>query len=218
MHTDAIWRACRIILDIRMHRGELDRRRGDRLPRRAHRVRAAATPRAEVQWYTYRPTYPLSYLLGRTLLLELRADEQRRLGDEFSLKGFHDALLRNGSLPISFHRRLLAGAGRLTARARHPLDRPRGRPLAASSTGRAPRPASARRPTARSASRSGSSGMGARLIHLVDFDGARAGAPANLERSVRSRRGSPSRSSSPAASTPPRRSGSRSPPARPGSS
>ena len=24
---------------------------------------------AEVQWYTYRPTYPLSYLLGRTLLL-----------------------------------------------------------------------------------------------------------------------------------------------------
>ena len=35
---------------------------------------------AEVQWYTYRPTYPLSYLLGRTLLLGLRADEQRRLG------------------------------------------------------------------------------------------------------------------------------------------
>ena len=64
---------------------------------------------AEVRWYTYRPTYPLSYLLGRTLLLKLRADEQRRLGDAFSLKGFHDTLLRNGSLPISFHRRLLAG-------------------------------------------------------------------------------------------------------------
>jgi uncharacterized protein (DUF885 family) len=62
---------------------------------------------AEVQWYTYRPTYPLSYLLGRTLLLELRADEQARLGDAFSLKAFHDTLLRNGSLPISFHRRLL---------------------------------------------------------------------------------------------------------------
>ena len=68
-----------------------------------------ANARAEVQWYTYRPTYPLSYLLGRTLLLELRADEQRRLGDRFDLKGFHDTLLRNGSLPISFHRRLLAG-------------------------------------------------------------------------------------------------------------
>ena len=56
----------------------------------------------------YRPTYPLSYLLGRTLLLGLREDERRRLGTDFSLKRFHDALLRNGSLPISFHRRLLA--------------------------------------------------------------------------------------------------------------
>ena len=34
---------------------------------------------------------------------------QRRLGHGFGLKGFHAALLRNGSLPISFHRRLLTG-------------------------------------------------------------------------------------------------------------
>jgi len=38
----------------------------------------------------------------------LRADEQARLGDAFSLRDFHDTLLRNGSLPISFHRRILA--------------------------------------------------------------------------------------------------------------
>ena len=106
MHTDAIWRACRIILDIRMHRGELSVDEAtDFLVEHTRFERPNA--HAEVQWYTYRPTYPLSYLLGRTLLLGLRADEQRRLGDRFSLKGFHDALLRNGSLPISFHRRLL---------------------------------------------------------------------------------------------------------------
>ena len=64
---------------------------------------------AEVSWYTYRPTYPLSYLLGRTMLLSLRADERRRLGDGFSIKAFHDTLLRNGSLPISYHRRLMTG-------------------------------------------------------------------------------------------------------------
>ena len=110
LHTDAIWRACRIILDIRLHRGELTVDEGvDFLVEQTSFERANA--RSEVQWYTYRPTYPLSYLLGRTLLLELRDDEQRRLGDAFSLKGFHDALLRNGSLPISFHRRLLAGEG-----------------------------------------------------------------------------------------------------------
>jgi uncharacterized protein (DUF885 family) len=106
MHTDAIWRACRIILDIRLHRGELSVDEAtDFLVEQTNFERPNA--RAEIQWYTYRPTYPLSYLLGRTLLLGLRADEQARLGDRFSLKGFHDTLLRNGSLPISFHRRLL---------------------------------------------------------------------------------------------------------------
>ena len=100
-----------IILDVRLHRGEMSVDEGvDFLVEQTSFERANA--RSEVQWYTYRPTYPLSYLLGRTLLLELRADEQRRLGDGFSLKGFHDTLMRNGSLPISFHRRLLAGEGR----------------------------------------------------------------------------------------------------------
>jgi uncharacterized protein (DUF885 family) len=110
MHTDAIWRACRIILDVRMHRGEVTLAEAvDFIVEHTSFERANAA--VEARWYTYRPTYPLSYLLGRTLLLKLRADEQARLGDAFSLKGFHDTLLRNGSLPISFHRRLLAGEG-----------------------------------------------------------------------------------------------------------
>jgi uncharacterized protein (DUF885 family) len=109
MHTDAIWRACRIILDVRMHRGEIDVEEAtDWLVEQTQFERANA--HAEVQWYTYRPTYPLSYLLGRTLLLGLRADEERRLGSAFDLKAFHDTLLQNGSLPISFHRRLLAAS------------------------------------------------------------------------------------------------------------
>jgi uncharacterized protein (DUF885 family) len=106
MHTDAIWRACRMILDVRMQRGEMSVGEAtDFLVEQTSFERPNA--RAEIQWYTYRPTYPLAYLLGRTMLLELRADERRRQGEGFSLKGFHDTLLRNGSLPISFHRRLL---------------------------------------------------------------------------------------------------------------
>ncbi|MEX1343423.1 MAG: DUF885 family protein, partial [Candidatus Limnocylindrales bacterium] len=66
---------------------------------------------AEVRRYTTVPGYNLSYLLGKVLLLQLRADEAARLGGDFSLKDFHDALLYSGSLPISFHRRLLAGEG-----------------------------------------------------------------------------------------------------------
>lgn len=120
MHTDAIWRACRIILDVRMHRGELSVDEAvDFLVE--HTAFEEANARAEVRRYTYTPTYQLSYLLGKVLILGLREEERRRLGDAFSLRAFHDTLLRNGSLPISFHRRLLAeragGAGGGTSRA-----------------------------------------------------------------------------------------------------
>ena len=109
LHTDAVWRAVRIICDVLMHRGELS---VDEAARFMVEQTGFEEPnaRSEVQWYTYRPTYPMSYLLGRTLLISLRASEQQRLGDAFDLKRFHDTLMRNGSLPISFHRRLLTGA------------------------------------------------------------------------------------------------------------
>ncbi len=109
--TDAIWRACRIILDVRMHRGELtidqatDFLVGETGFERPHAL-------AEVHRYTSTPTYPLSYLLGKVLILELREAERRRLGTRFSLRAFHDALLANGSIPVSFHRRALAGEDR----------------------------------------------------------------------------------------------------------
>ena len=108
MYTDAIWRACRIILDVRMHRGELGVDEAtDFLVRHTSFERANA--HAEVLRYMYTATYQLSYLVGKVLLLQLRADEQQRLGGAFRLRDFHDALLRNGSLPISFHRRILLG-------------------------------------------------------------------------------------------------------------
>ena len=112
MHTDAIWRACRIILDVRMHRGEVGVEEAvSWLVEQTSFEEPNA--RAEINRYTYTPTYQMSYLLGKVLLLQLRTDEQHRLGADFRLRDFHDALLRAGTLPISFHRRLLQGtAGR----------------------------------------------------------------------------------------------------------
>ncbi len=115
MYTDAIWRAVRIILDVRMHRGEIGVKDAIRFMVEQTSFEEA-NARAEVHRYTYTPTYQLSYLLGKVLLLQLRADEQRRLGDGFSLRRFHDTLLDNGSLPISFHRRLLRAEGLLPDR------------------------------------------------------------------------------------------------------
>ncbi len=111
LYTDAIWRACRIVLDVRMHRGEISVEEAtDYLV--GQTSFEGANARAEVNRYTYTPTYQLSYLLGKVLLLQLRADEQKRLRSRFDLRAFHDTLLDNGSLPISFHRRLLGEATR----------------------------------------------------------------------------------------------------------
>ena len=108
--TDAIWRAARIVLDVRMHRGEVSiEDAADFLIEHTGFERPNAL--AEARRYTYTPTYNLSYLLGKVLLLDLRDEERRRLGSGFSLRAFHDTLLRGGSLPISFHRRALRGEG-----------------------------------------------------------------------------------------------------------
>jgi uncharacterized protein (DUF885 family) len=110
MYTDVVWRACRIILDIRMHRGELTADEAtDFLVE--HTSFETANARAEVRRYTYTPGYQLSYLLGKVLILGLREEEKRRLGPAYDQRAFHDTLLGNGSLPISFHRRLLRGEG-----------------------------------------------------------------------------------------------------------
>ncbi len=41
------------------------------------------------------------------MLLKLRADCRAQQGDAFSLKAFHDTLLRNGLATFSVHRQLM---------------------------------------------------------------------------------------------------------------
>ena len=103
--TDAIWRAARIVLDVRLHRGEIDFEEAvDFLVAHTGFERPAAL--AEVKRYTYTPTYQLSYQYGRHLIERLRTDVERRMGGAFSLRFFHDTLLYGGSMPVSYARRL----------------------------------------------------------------------------------------------------------------
>ncbi|MDQ3880110.1 MAG: DUF885 domain-containing protein [Chloroflexota bacterium] len=103
--TDVIWRATRIVLDVRLHRGEVGFEEGvERLMTETGFERPAAL--AEVKRYTSTPGYQLSYLFGRHLIDRLKADVQARMGPAFGLKYFHDTLLYAGSIPVSYARRL----------------------------------------------------------------------------------------------------------------
>lgn len=108
VHTDAIWRATRILLDVRLHRGEIGFEEAvDFLVAQTGFERPAAL--AEVKRYTMTPTYPLSYLFGRHLIERLKADVERVQGTRFSLRSFHDTLIYGGTMPVSYSRRLFAG-------------------------------------------------------------------------------------------------------------
>jgi uncharacterized protein (DUF885 family) len=103
--TDVIWRAARIILDVQLHRGEIDWEPAvDRLVAETGFERPAAL--AEVKRYTSTPTYQLSYLYGRHMIEGLRREIETKEGDAFDLKRFHDTLLFGGTMPVSFARRL----------------------------------------------------------------------------------------------------------------
>jgi uncharacterized protein (DUF885 family) len=47
------------------------------------------------------------YSVGKLMMLKLRRDYKEQQGSKYSLRGFHDALLANGSAPFWAHRRLL---------------------------------------------------------------------------------------------------------------
>jgi uncharacterized protein (DUF885 family) len=111
VHTDAIWRATRIILDVQLHRGLIGFDEAvDRLVAETGFERPAAL--AEVRRYTSTPTYQLSYLFGRHMIEGLKAEVQAREGRNFNLKRFHDTLIYGGTMPVSYARRLFEPNGR----------------------------------------------------------------------------------------------------------
>ena len=111
VHTDAIWRATRIILDIQLHRGLIGFDDAvERLVAETGFERPAAL--AEVKRYTSTPTYQLSYLFGRHMIEKLKAEVQAREGTGFDVRRFHDTLIYGGTMPVSYARRLFEGSGR----------------------------------------------------------------------------------------------------------
>ncbi|MCJ7561977.1 MAG: DUF885 domain-containing protein, partial [Thermoplasmata archaeon] len=62
----------------------------------------------DVRTYAITPTYYLSYFIGKLNILQLRDDVKELMGDKFTLRFFHDTLLRSGTLPMKFMRRSMA--------------------------------------------------------------------------------------------------------------
>jgi len=98
--NDMIWRAVRIIVDIKLSRGEMSFEEAvEMLAKETGMSREGAV--AEVKRYTQTPSYALSYLLGKHLILRLKREVMQELGDKFDEKFFHNTITANGYLPMS---------------------------------------------------------------------------------------------------------------------
>jgi len=46
------------------------------------------------------PGQATSYKIGMNRILELRAEAREQLGEDFDIRGFHDAVLLGGAMPL----------------------------------------------------------------------------------------------------------------------
>ena len=61
----------------------------------------------DVVGFSRTPAYPLSYLIGKHLVIQLRDQLEAMLGASFDKKKFHDLLAANGNLPFHIVKRIV---------------------------------------------------------------------------------------------------------------
>jgi uncharacterized protein (DUF885 family) len=61
----------------------------------------------EVERYIGRPGQALAYMIGRREIMKIRAEAEAAMGPRFDIKGFHDALLDSGPVPLGVLRKLV---------------------------------------------------------------------------------------------------------------
>jgi uncharacterized protein (DUF885 family) len=104
---EALVRLVRFVISIRLHAEDLSVEQGVRMFREMAFLEEA-NARREAERGAFDPTY-LVYSVGKLMLQKLRQDVEAKEGDKFSLRNFHDSLLKQGAAPFTLHRRLMLG-------------------------------------------------------------------------------------------------------------
>jgi len=95
-----LWRACRLVVDTGIHSKRWSREEAIQYLR-------DNTPNPEgdivkaIERYIVYPGQATAYMIGKLKIMELRDMAQRELGEDFDYRGFHDAILLSGPVPLS---------------------------------------------------------------------------------------------------------------------
>lgn len=94
-----LFRAVRLVVDTGLHAKRWSREQAiDYMA--ANTGMAKSDVVAEVERYIVMPGQATAYKVGMLKILELRQKAQQALGNKFELTAFHDAVLKNGALPL----------------------------------------------------------------------------------------------------------------------
>ena len=101
-----IFRAVRLVVDTGIHAKRWTREQAiDYML--ANTGMAEVEVIAEIERYFVMPGQALAYKVGMMKILELREKAQQSLGSRFSIRDFHDAVLRNGAMPLDVLERVI---------------------------------------------------------------------------------------------------------------
>jgi uncharacterized protein (DUF885 family) len=92
-------RACRLVVDTGMHALGWTRSEAANYMA-AHTLSGDTFVDSEVERYLTWPGQALAYKVGQLEILRLRAEAEAALGERYSLRDFHEVVLRGGSLPL----------------------------------------------------------------------------------------------------------------------
>ena len=92
------FRAARIIVDTKLQTGQMTYQQA--IDWMVEKLGASIEYiEKEVNRYTLTPTQPMTYLLGKEQIKQVRGTMKQRMGESYSPKRFHDLLLNEGAVP-----------------------------------------------------------------------------------------------------------------------
>jgi uncharacterized protein (DUF885 family) len=95
-----MWRAVRLVVDTGIHQYGMSREQAVKM----FQDNTALTDQnigTEVDRYIAWPGQALSYMTGEIEIQRLRKQAEDKLGAKFDIRGFHDVILENGTVPLS---------------------------------------------------------------------------------------------------------------------
>lgn len=94
-----MWRACRLVVDVGMHMKNWTREEAIDFMKK-HIPNSEVDIANEIDRYIADPGQACAYKIGQLSILRLRTKAEKELGSAFKLDRFHDAVLREGAIPL----------------------------------------------------------------------------------------------------------------------